>query len=373
MKVLMIVNDTNFAWNLRREVLTTFVERGWQTFLLAQILGFEKEFEELGVNLIDLQIDRRGTNPLSDFKLLKGYIQILKQEKPDIVFTNNTKPNIYAGIACQFLKIQYVANITGLGTAVEIPGKLQYLSILLYKYGVKKASTLFFQNAENQSFFHQHKMVPQNANEVLLPGSGVNLRTHPVLPWPDGPIHFLYAARIMKEKGIDYFLAAAKKYACENIVFDICGQCDDPKYIKLLETEPSINYFGLQKDLLPFYATCSCFLYPSYYPEGMSNVLLEAASCGRPVIAADRAGCRETVDNGESGFVVPIKNEKAVLAATEKIIQLSSDERRLMGLAGRRKMEREFDRNIVIQAHLNEIFRIVLPEEYQDVVSISST
>lgn len=355
MKVLMIVNDTNFAWNLRREVLTAFVERGWKTVLLAQILNFKKEFEELGVDVIDLQIDRRGTNPFSDIKLLREYLRTIRREKPDIVFTNNTKPNIYAGVACQLLKTKYVANITGLGTAVEIPGKLQSFSIFLYKLGVKKACTLFFQNSENQVFFHQHCMVPKDAKEVLLPGSGVNLKTHPVLPWPDGPVRFLYAARIMKEKGIEYFLAAAKKHAGKNVMFDVCGQCDDPKYKSLLELEPSINYYGLQKDLVPFYASCSCLLYPSYYPEGMSNVLLEAASCGRPVIAADRAGCRETVDDGVSGFVVPVKNEEAVLAAVEKILRMTSEERKLMGLSGRSKIEREFNREIVVQAYIDEI------------------
>ncbi len=354
-KIIMIVNDTNFAWNLRREVLETFVERGWQTILLAQILDFKSDFEKLGVSLIDIHIDRRGTNPFSDICILNQYIRILKREKPDIVLTNNIKPNIYAGLACQRLKIKYIVNVTGLGTAVEIPNKLQRLSIFLYKLGIKRASTLFFQNSDNQHFFHQHKMVPLNAKEVLLPGSGVNLKTHPVFPWPDGPIRFLYAARVMKEKGIDYFIAAAKKYASKDVYFDICGQCDDPKYKSLLESEPSVNYFGLQKDMTPFYAACSCFLYPSYYPEGMSNVLLEAAACGRPVIAADRAGCRETVDDGISGFVVPIKNEEAVFAAVEKILYMTSDERKNMGLSGRKKIEQEFDREIVIQEYINEI------------------
>ena len=160
MKVLMIVNDTNFAWNLRREVLTAFVERGWKTVLLAQILNFKKEFEELGVDVIDLQIDRRGTNPFSDIKLLREYLRTIRREKPDIVFTNNTKPNIYAGVACQLLKTKYVANITGLGTAVEIPGKLQSFSIFLYKLGVKKACTLFFQNSENLGAIFIN--IPQN-------------------------------------------------------------------------------------------------------------------------------------------------------------------------------------------------------------------
>lgn len=358
MKILMIVNDTAFAWNLRREVLSALVENGWETKLVAQDIGFRKELESLGIQVLDISIDRRGTNPLSDIKLLSQYIRVIRKESPDVVLTNNTKPNIYAGLACQRLRKTYLANITGLGTAVEIPGKLQWVSIRLYKTGVKRARTLFFQNEQNQQFFHQHKMVGKKTNEVLLPGSGVNLFSHPVLPWPEGPLRFLYAARIMKEKGIDYFLSAAKKYACKDILFDVCGKCDDKKYEDILRSEKSVTYHGLQKDLVPFYQQCSCFLYPSYYPEGMSNVLLEAAACGRPIIAADRAGCRETVDDGVSGYLVPVQNEKAVLKAVESIINMSRERRQEMGRMGREKMEKEFDRSFVVNAYLQELKQI---------------
>lgn len=355
MKVLMIVNDTNFAWNLRREVLFAFEEKGWETVLLAQKLSFVEEFEKHNIRVVDLTIDRRGTNPLSDIKLYKGYYRIIKDEHPDIVLINNTKPNIYAGTACQRLKITYMSNVTGLGTALEIPNKLQKLSIFLYKKGVKKADTLFFQNSENKVFFEKYKMIPQNANVVMLPGSGVNLESHPCLAWPEGELHFLYAARIMKEKGIDQFLAAARKYASDNVIFDICGQCDDPKYKEIIENEKVVVYHGLQKDLTPFYEKCCCFLYPSYYPEGMSNVCLEAASCGRPVITTDRAGCRETVVDGITGYIVPVADESAIINAVGRFLELSDEQKMQMGLAGRRKMENEFDRNLVIKAYIDRM------------------
>lgn len=362
MKVLMIANDTNFAWNLRREVLKAFVDQNWQTVLVAKTLDFKTEFEELGVTLVDHNIDRRGKNLLSDYRLFTGYIQVLKKERPDIVLINNTKPNIYAGIACQILKIKYVTNITGLGTAVENDGPLQPVLIEMYKIGVRRASALFFQNSENQAFFHKHHMIHGRSKEVLLPGSGVNLDAHPVLPWPDGPLHFLFAARILKEKGIDYFISAARSFASEDIVFDVCGQCDDPSYLGILESESSIVYHGLQRDMIPLYEECSCFLYPSYYPEGMSNVLLEAAACGRPIIAADRAGCRETVDDGITGFLVPPKDEESVIRAVSKFIQMPDDERKKMGLAGREKIQREFDRNLVVQAYLDVVNSIFSSE-----------
>jgi galacturonosyltransferase len=355
MKVLMIVNDTNFAWNLRRELLFSIREHGYDTTLLAHKLLFVDDFLSHGIKLIDQPIDRRGTNPFSDIKLFMSYYKILKKERPDIVLSNNTKPNIYAGIVCSLLKIKYMANVTGLGTSLGNPGKFQKLTIHLYKKGVKKANVLFFQNSENRKFFEVHNMMPKHANIVILPGSGVNLDTHPLLDWHDGKIHFLYAARIMKEKGIDLFLTAARRFASDDVIFDVCGQCDDPKYLSLLNSEKCIVYHGLQKDLTPYYEQCSCFLYPSYYPEGMSNVCIEAAACGRPVIAADKAGCRETVDDGITGYIIPANDENAIIDAVERFLSLSAEQRKEMGIAGRRKMEKEFDRNIVIDTFINEM------------------
>jgi galacturonosyltransferase len=360
MNIVMITNDTNFAWHLRREILAEFVRLGHKATLIARIMDFEKEFNSIGVRVIDVENDRRGTNPLADFHLFQSYRRILKNEKPDIVFTNNIKPNVYAGLACQFLRIKYIPNITGLGTPVENPGPLQHVSTILYRLGVRKASAIFFQNTENQSFFSAHKLLRKGTREVLLPGSGVNLESFPLLPWPtEHPKHILFAARILREKGIDLFLAAARRFASrDEIIFDVCGQCDDQSYLQILENDSSIAYHGLQKNLKPWYEKSCLFLYPSYYPEGMSNVLLEAAASGRPVIAADRSGCREIVDDGKTGFIVPIKDEKAVINAVSSFLDMEPRERKQMGLLGRVKMEKEFSRTRVVEKYCEEIERL---------------
>ena len=361
MQIMMIANDSNFAYNLRREVLQTLVQAGHRMNLTCQILSYEEELKEIGCNLIGADVQRRGTNPFADLQLFIKYYRILKKQKPDLVLTNNIKPNVYAGLACRLLKIPYIVNITGLGTPLEIPGPLQILTAALYKIGVKKAQCVFFQNEENMQFFYDRKLLGNNTRAELLPGSGVNLQAHPLQEYPEGEkIHFLFAARVMKEKGIDQFLAAARKFHSENVIFEICGACDDPQYLKVLQDahdQGIVLYHGLQKDMNPFYQRCSCFLYPSYYPEGMSNVLLEAAASGRPVIAADRSGCRETVDDGVTGYIVPVQDEQATIEAVEKFLQLSREERRQMGLAGRRKMEQEFDRAKVIDAYMQAVER----------------
>lgn len=356
MHIMMVVNDSTFAYNLRKEILEMCISNGHTTALVCEVLAFEKELKDLGCSIIHVSNNRRGTNPFADLKLAYTYFRILKKELPDIVLTNNIKPNVYAGIACRLLGIRRVCNITGLGTAVEQPGLLQKIAIFLYRLGVWNAHCILFQNRENEDFFQEHHLISPKSQVVMLPGSGVNLEKFSVLPYPEGEkIHFLFAARIMKEKGIDLFLAAAEKYHSESVVFDICGACDDVRYQEILQKAHDagiVNYHGQQKFMRPFYQKCSCFLFPSYYPEGMSNVLLEAAACGRPAIAADRSGCRETVDDGATGYIVPVNDEAAVLYAVEKFLNLTWEQRRNMGLAARAKVEKEFDREIVVKQYI---------------------
>ena len=354
--IVMITNDTTFAYNLRREILMRLVQEGYQVTLVAEFLSHTEELTSIGCNLVNVQTGRHGTSIVQDLQLFLKYFRILHSTKPDVVLSNNIKPNVYAGLACRLLKIKYIPNVTGLGTPVENPGPLQKLTTFLYKIGIGGASAVLFQNKENEQFFRKRNMLSPKSKAILLPGSGVNLQSHPLLEYPkEGKIHFLFVARVMKEKGIDLFLAAARKFQSENHVFEVVGGCDDENYLKILQEAQEqgiVIYHGLQKDVTPFYERCSCLLYPSYYPEGMSNVLLEAAACGRPAIAADRAGCRETVDDGVSGYIVPVKDEQAVLQAVEKFLNLTWQQRREMGLAARAKVEREFDREIVVQMYM---------------------
>lgn len=356
-KIVILINDTTYAYNLRGAIIEELIQSKYEVIIAGQLLGYQAELKNMGAKLIGVKTRRHGKNPFSDILLFYQYQKILKQEMPNIVLTYNIKPNVYGGLACQFLKIDYIPNITGLGTPVELPGLLQKLTIFLYKLGIAGADCVFFQNEDNKRFFYLHNMLNAKTRTRILPGSGVDLRRFQRLPWHKGKLHFLFVARVMKEKGIDLFLAAAHRFASSDIIFDICGSCDDPKYLKVLKNDSSIVYHGAQKNLIPFYKKCSCFLYPSYYPEGMSNVLLEAAASGRPVIAADRPGCRETLEDGVTGFLVPINDEKAILNATEKIINMSVDQRSQMGILGRKRIQERFDRQIVVKAYLEEIKR----------------
>lgn len=364
-KVLILANDTTYTYNLRNEIIERFTADGHEVVVASQPLLFQKELEGLGCRLVDIKTNRHGMNPISDLGLLMKIRKLLLDEKPDVVLTYNIKPNVYGGIACRMTKTHYIPNITGLGNAVERPGLLQKISIKLYKAGVAEADCIMFQNEDNIHFFIDHHMMTKKARVRLLPGSGVSLKVHKAMDYPieTGVINFLFIARVMAEKGIDLYLGAAKRIyeKYKNIMFHICGLCDDEKYIDLLkeaEKNGYIIYHGEQKDMIPFFEMAHCIVHPSYYPEGMSNVLLEAAAHCRPIITTDRAGCRETVDNGKSGYVIPIKDEDALVYALEQFLLLSWEEKRDMGIAGREKIEHEFDRQIVVKAYVEEIEKI---------------
>lgn len=357
-KILILANDTTYVYNSRDQLLDYLVKTGNEVVVVSKLLSLQEELKALGCRLIDVDTGRRGTNPIHDLSLLKKYRMILKEEQPDMVLGFNIKPNIYGGFACKRLKIPFFVNITGLGTALEKPGLLSFLVIQLYKLSLSKAACVFFQNTDNQAFFTKHNILTKSTETCLLPGSGVNLQRYQLMPYPTSEtIHFLCVARLMKQKGIDLYLAAAKEISqlTQPTVFHLCGFCDDPAYLEMVEEAEEagyVKYHGEQKEMEPYYAQAHCVVLPSF-SEGMSNVLLEAAACGRPIITSDRSGCKETVDAGISGFVVPVEDEGPLIQAIKDFMALSTEERRAMGLAGRAKIEREFDRGIVVQEYVN--------------------
>ena len=233
-------------------------------------------------------------NPIADIKLLFCYHRLIRHVKPDIVLSYTIKPNLYGGLAAALCGVPQLANITGLGAAVEYPSMLQKITIMLYKICLRKTRLVFFQNAANLRFCLDNKMV--KGRTQLIPGSGVNLEYHSLKPYPspDEPVRFLFISRIRVEKGIEEYLATAEAIRKDfpQTEFHIIGGCegDYEKRLKLLADKGTVIYHGQQSDVRPYIERASCLIHPSFYPEGMSNVLLEACAAGRPVITTDRPG-----------------------------------------------------------------------------------
>lgn len=361
MKVLILANNSVGLYKFRKELLEALLAKKHEVFISLPNGDFIEEMQQMGCHFIETEISRHGTNPFTDIALTKKYCTIIKSVKPDIVFTYTIKPNVYGGIACQLCKVPYVANVTGLGTAVENGGILQKITLTLYRIGLRKAKRVFFQNQENQDFMFKHKVV--KGAYSLLPGSGVNLEQFAPLPYPDETdgIHFVFISRIMREKGIEQYLDAASSLRAKRsnlqIFFHICGFCE-PEYKGKLEEYVKngiVIYHGMVRNVREILAKTHCTIHPSFYPEGISNVLLESCASARPIITTDRSGCREVVENGVNGFVVKQRDSEDLIQKIEKFLALTHEQKMQMGLAGRVKVEREFDRKIVVDAYLKEL------------------
>ena len=359
-RVLFLVNHDVVIYNFRLEVVERIIEEGHEVHISSPYGERIDDLVALGAKFHEIVISRHGMNPVSEINLLRDYKKLLKEVNPDIVLGFTIKPNIYGAIAVRQARIPFVSNITGLGTAVENGGWKQKLFVSMYKYAFKDIQRVFFQNTENQQFFVDNKIAV--GKHMLIPGSGVNLDRFPVREYPsdeNGIVRFAFISRIMKEKGIDYYLAAAKairkKY--HNAEFHVCGFCEAEYQGKLDEynKKGTVIYHGMIRDVAEFLNNIHCVIHPTYYPEGISNVLLESCASGRPIITTDRSGCREVVDNGVNGYMIPCQNGKKLIKAIDKFMQLSNDDRSKMGLAGRQKVEKEFDRQIVVQKYMNEV------------------
>lgn len=358
MRILVVANFGMGLYNFRKELLQELIKRNYEVYISLPYDEYVPKLEELGCKFIDTPLSRRGTNPITDLMLLLKYKKIIKDVKPNVVLTYTIKPNVYGGIACRIANVPYIVNITGLGTAVENGGLLQKITLFLYKVSLKNANCVFFQNQENQEFLTKRKII--KGKNRILPGSGVNLNDFSLLEYPpDDTVKFLFISRVMKEKGIEQYLDAATyiKEKYPNTEFQIVGFCEEEYEEKLKEMEDKgiIKYHGKQNDVKKFYRLSHCTIHPTFYPEGMSNVLLESAACGRPIITTNRAGCREIVDNDLNGYIVNQKSSEDLIKKIENFLKLDYKEKKRMGIHSRLKVEKEFDRQIVIKSYLEEI------------------
>lgn len=361
MKVLILSNNDDGILSFRQELIRALIKRNIEVVVSIPKGHRSNEIKELGCDLDFAKINRRGINPLEDLKLLRHYSRLLSKEHPDVVLTYTIKPNVYGGLACIIKNYPYIVNITGLGTAVENPGLLQKLTVGLYKVAMSKANCIFFQNRGNMGFFEKKK-IRKNAHR-LIPGSGANIQKFKYIDYPsDKTVKFLFISRLMKEKGIEEFFSTAKhfKRIRKDVEFHILGACEENYMAQLteLESEGVVIYHGLQKDVRPYIAEASCLIHPTFYPEGMSNVVLEAASSGRPVITTKRHGCMEAVEDGVTGYLFKERDTQELINTVDKFLSLNVEQRAEMGKKARLKMEREFDRQIVVEAYLDEIEKI---------------
>lgn len=356
-KVLILANSASGLYDFRNELLLKLLE-SYEVHVSLPDEDTVPQLAQEGCQIHHTPIDRRGVNPVKDMSLLLAYWKLISKIMPDVVLTYTIKPNIYGNLCCRLKRIPYIANITGLGSVFENGGMVQKIVVFLYKLSLKKASCIFFQNKKNQEIFEQYGIYGKKAR--LVPGSGVNLDRHAFEEYSskEEKMIFLYVGRVMKEKGIEELLYAAKALCDEypEVIFRLVGNYEEDYkgIVEQYEKEGILELIGYQKEIHPYYKEASAVIMPSYH-EGMSNVILEASATGRPIMATNIPGCQEGFEDGITGFGFPARDKEALLDVLRKFMKLSKEERAQMGKNARAKMEREFDRKQVVNAYMEEV------------------
>ena len=356
-KILILCNSSGGLYDFRNELVLELLKTNQVYVSVPDEVAVEKLREE-GCEVIHTEINRRGMNPVQDMGLLKSYWKLLKQVKPDVVLTYTIKPNIYGGMCCRLRRVPYIVNITGLGTTFERGGMLKKMVVTMYQQALKKAHCVFFQNDRNKQIFEENGIFGKTAKRVN--GSGVNIEKYNYEDYParEKP-KFLFVGRLMKEKGIEEYLYCAKKYA-NRAEFDIIGYCEEAyeEEVNQLHQEGVLRFHGFQKDVKSYYKEADAVVIASYH-EGMSNVLLEAAATGRPVLATNIPGCKEAVEDNMTGLLFASRSAEALESVIEYFLSLSVERREAMGRAARTKMEQEFNRKKVVESYIEEINKVI--------------
>lgn len=360
-RILILGNHFNTLRIFRRELLIYLNKAGHEVLVAIPECDEEnkKLLETYGCEVRFVKMERRGMNPVKDIGLFFQYLKLLDQYKPDKVITYTIKCNIYGAYACKMKHVPCYVNVTGLGSAFQGHGTMRKLVSLMYKLSLNKAEKIFFENAGNRDTLVEDGII-RREQAVVLAGAGVNLDEFFYTDYPseDDGIRFLFVGRIMKEKGVDELFWAIKelrkKY--QNMIFEFIGWYEDDykDIVEELQSQGYIQFYGFQPNVKPYIERAHCIVLPSWH-EGMSNTLLEGASMGKALITNAIHGCMEAVDDGVNGFLCEKQNAKDLYDKIERFMLLSESERLQMGQAGRRKMEREFDKKDVVNKTIHEI------------------
>ena len=363
-KVLILSNHFITLYNFRKELVKKLIEEGNQVFISMPKADENSFFTDMGCKIIETYVDRRGINPIRDLKLILNYIKIMKKLKPDIIFSYTIKPNIYGCIASNFTKNNQISNITGTGATFLKENIVSFIAKVLYRISLKKSYKVFFQNSGDRDFFIKNKMIRDNYS--MLPGSGVNLEQYTLCELPtEDEINFIFIGRVMGLKGIDEYLECAKtiKVKHPKTNFYIAGFIEEDKYKEIINNyskEGIIKYIGFQKDIKAWIKKCHCTILPSHGGEGVPNVLLESAAMGRICIASKINGCKDVIDDRVTGYLFQTGSSSELIHKVDDFLRLDYGAKKKMGLDGRKKVAKEFDRDIIIEAYLREMNRLSL-------------
>lgn len=369
MKIIIIGSAPRSLLNFRGPLLKQLVQEGHQVIALAHQAteSIRSGIRELGVEYQDIPLERSSLNPFQDLVLLRRLVQLFRYHRPDAVLCYTIKPVIWGGLAARLAGVpHYHAMITGLGYAfLEGGGWKQRLvkrvASGLYRKALAKAETVFFQNPDDEYEFHKRKLLKPTHDTIQINGSGVDLDYFKASPLPEPPV-FLLLARLIGDKGIREYSNAARQLKAEypEARFLLGGRFDSNPSAAITQEEVTeweqtghIEYLGNLDDVRPAIASCSVYVLPSYYREGVPRSILEAMAMERPIITTDAPGCRETVEEGVNGFLVPPRSVDSLITAMRRFIE--EPDLSKMGEASLEQARCKYDVHAVNEAIISRI------------------
>ena len=331
MRILVVSPKNKTVFNFRGDLIRDMIARGHEVIVTGPNRDFVDDVLALGVSeFVEAAMVKDNTSITGDLAYLKKLVQIMKEKKPDLVFGYTIKPVIYGSLAAKIAGVPHIyAMVTGLGRVYASGGlkarAVRLVTKVLYKQAFRACRKVIFQNGDDIAQLVSEGYLPREKT-VQVNGSGVNMERFTRTELPEKPV-FLMVSRIIREKGVMEFCEAARmvKKNCPDAGFVLLGGLDvSIGALKKEDIQPyiddgSIEFPGEVKDPVAFYQNASVFVLPSYYREGLPRTLLEALSCGRPIITTDWPGCREPVEDGVNGYMIPVKDAERLAQRMETL------------------------------------------------------
>ena len=373
MKLLMSVNTSWNIVNFRAGLVRGLQAQGYEVVVAAPRDRFSDAIErDLGCRFVDLPMRGHSRSPATDLALFSRFVRTMRIVRPDAFLGYTVKPNVFGSLAAQLAGVPCINNIAGLGSIFNETGPTARIVAALYRLALRRSKRVFFQNSDDLDLFVTRGLArPEQAS--LLPGSGidtVHFQAAPRRRDRKSVFTFVLVGRLLKEKGLAELADATRSVRREHpdVRVWVAGPLDSrnpasiaPQAMKRWVDEGLFEYLGVLDDVRPVLEEADCVVLPSYYREGTPRALLEAAAMGRPIITTDMPGCRDVVDDGVNGFLVPPREIPALAGRMAAMVKASTDEIAQMGQRSRNKAMRQFDEQLVIDRYLAALDAVLTP------------
>ncbi len=353
-------------YNFRLGIIKELRSLGHEVVVIAPKDTFTAKLVSEGVSFKHISLSSYGTNIITETKSLIKFARIYKKEKFDFIFHYTIKPNIYGAIASAIVGTPSIIITTGLGHFLNFKNTVAGLFTLnLYRLAGRLTKEVWFLNEDDRKVFLKKKIVKQNKAR-LLNGEGINISWYQPNGYvkKDTTTRFLFAGRVIWDKGVGEFVEAAKrlKNKYTNVEFQILGFIDPSNpnavsYEQVVQWQKNgiIKYLGEATDVRPFLEQCDCLVFPSFYREGLSRILMEAAAMERPIITTNNVGCKDVVEDGVNGYLVEKNNVEDLKNKMTQFLELANPNKKSMGIAGRKKVVENFNEDQIIEVYLESL------------------